>query len=29
MEIWKKLEIEDYYISNYGNLKKENYIMPY
>ena len=25
MEIWKKLEIEDYYISNYGNLKKENY----
>lgn len=25
MEIWKELEILNYYISNYGNLKKENY----
>lgn len=25
MEIWKELEFANYYISNYGNFKKENY----
>ena len=25
MEIWKEIVIKDFYISNYGNFKKENY----